>query len=427
MESSLLLYSVLLFLCLVLSAFFSSSETAFIALQKIRVKHMESSGIAGAGRVVKMMKRPERFLATILLGNNFTNTAAAALGTIMAVSFLGKERGVLAATIGITLLLLVFGETTPKTIAARHAERMALLYIRPIEVISWLLYPFAAALGWLSFQISRLARGTPVSSPLLSAEEIRTAISIGHAEGVVEDTEAKMLHKVLEFGDRPVREIMTPRTEVAAIPREARLSDLLALYPNSPHSRFPVYEENIDNVVGILSIKDVMVAQSQGAINLDSPLSDLIRPAYFVPETKCIGEMFAEMQSQGYQMAIIIDEFGGTAGIVTLEQLVEEIVGELGDELARPGHEYESIDEHTFQIEGSLRVEEVNEGLKLQLPQGDYETVAGFLLHLLGHIPEEGEQVKYEGLKFVITGMRGRKIEKILITREQREDAAAAS
>jgi len=412
------LYLVFLFVCFLLSAFFSSSETAFIALQRIRMEHMVNTKVNGADRVAKMLQRPERLLSTILLGNNFVNTAAAALATAIAIKF-WPEQGILIATIVVTIILLIFCETTPKTIATQHAERLSLFFARPIEVISWLFTPFVVVLSWIASGFSKLLGGAPVPRSLASEEEIRTMISVGHKEGTVEETEAEMLHKVFDFGNRPVREVMVPRPEVVCIEQGSKLADFFTLYAESPLSRFPVYQENMDNVVGILSVKDVLMAQAKGTISDQSVIDDLVRPAYFTPETKRINELFAEMRDKNYRMCVVVDEFGGTAGIASLSRLVEEIVGPVGDELAAVEKDYEVINEYTFQIDGSMRIEEVNEEMELELPDGDYETVAGFVLDLLGRIPRRGEQLKYKDLKLVITKMRGVKIEEILLTKEE--------
>jgi putative hemolysin len=413
------LYLVLLIVCLLLSAFFSSSETAFISLQKIRVQHLVDTNVRGAKRVARMMERPEKFLSTVLLGNNFVNTAAAALATFLAISFWGDEWGLLIATIVTTIVLLIFCETTPKTIATRHAEGLSLAFVRPIEALSWLLTPFVMALSWTASRFSKMLGGAPVPKSLATEEEIRTMISVGHKEGTVEEEEAEMLHKVFEFGNRPVSEVMVPRTEVVWLEKGTKLTDFLNLYAQSPLSRFPVYEDNMDNVVGILSVKDIVMAQAKGTLGDESPIDDLIRPAYFAPETKRVSELFTEMRDKNYRMTVVIDEFGGTAGIVSLSRLVEEIVGPVGDELAEIEKDYEPINEYTFSIDGGMRVEEANEEMKLEIPEGEYETVAGFVLDLLGHIPRQGEQLKYKSLKIIITEMRGMKIEKIRLIKER--------
>lgn len=419
--STIELYLVLFILCLLLSAFFSSAETAFISLQRIRMRHLVENNVRGARRVARMIERPEKLLSTILLGNNFVNVAAAALGTAIAIELWG-ERGILFAAIGVTVLLLVFAETTPKTLATRHAEKLSLIYARPIELIAWLFTPFVIVLSWIASGVARLIGGEPVPRSLASEEEIRTMISVGHKEGTVEEAEAEMLHKVFEFGDRPVREVMIPRLDVISIEQGSRLSDFLTLYAEFPLSRFPVYQENMDNVVGILSVKDVLMAQAKGTVTARSLIDEMVRPAYFAPETKRINELFSEMRDKNFRMCVVVDEFGGTAGIVSLSRLVEEIVGPVGDELSQIEKEYEVINEYTFQIDGSMRIEEVNEEMELELPEGDYETVAGFVLHLLGHIPRTNEQLKYKDMKLVITEMKGLKIEKILLTREKRPE-----
>jgi len=414
-------YLVIFIVCLFLSAFFSSSETAFTALQRIRVEHLVSTKVPGAARIARMMRHPEKLLSAILTGNNLVNTAAAVLATVLAVSVWG-EQGILIATIGVTIILLVFCETTPKIIAAHNAERTAIKLARPVEVAQAVFTPAVLALSSIASRLSKMAGGEPVSRSLVSEEEIRTMISVGHKEGTVEEAEAEMLHNVFDFGDRPVREVMVPRPEVVAIEQGSTVADFLALYAESPLSRFPVYEENMDNVVGILSIKDVLMALAKGTIDNQSVLDDLIRPPYFTPETKHINELFAEMRDNNYRMAVIVDEYGGTAGVVSLSRLVEEIVGQVGDELASVEKEYEAINEYTFQIDGSMRIDEANEEMELALPEGeDYETVAGFILNLLGHIPRRGEQLKYKGLKIVITKMRGLKIEEVLLTKEKQK------
>jgi putative hemolysin len=420
------LYLVFLFICLVLSAFFSGSETAFVSLERFRVQHLVETKVKGAERVAKMIERPERFLSTVLLGNNLVNTAAAVLATALAMSVWGEKQGLLIATVGVTIVLLIFAETMPKTLANRHAEKLSLLLVRPIEIISWLFTPFVTVLSWISFGLTKLVGGTPVPRSLVSEEEIRTMITVGHREGTVEEAEAEMLHKVFEFGDRPVGEVIVPRPEVVSVEKGTTLADFLAIYAESPMSRFPVYEENMDNVVGILSVKDVLMAIGKDTVNSEGTIDDLIRPAYFTPETKRISELFAEMRDKNYRMCVVVDEYGGTAGVVSLSRLMEEIVGPVGDELAAAEKEYEVVDEYTFQIDGGMRIEEANEELGLKLPEGDYETVAGFVLGLLGRIPKQGQQLRYKNLKIVITKMRGLKIEEILVTKERKKDVPPA-
>ena len=422
MDSMNILYLVIASICVMASAFFSSSETAFISLQRIRIKQMESEGGAKAGRIAKMMGKPEKFITTVLLGNNFVNTAAAALGTAVVLSlWRGSEQvAVLLSTVIVTVVLLVVGEVVPKIAAAQHSERVALLFVTPVSFLSWVLTPATAVLGWIGTSFSKLIGGTPTRRTLVTEEEIRTMITVGKDEGVVAEAEAKMLDKVFEFGDHPVREAMIPRPDVVWVEKGTTLADFLTVYSDNPHTRFPVYEESPDNVVGVLSIKDVLMAQAKGEIDEKTPIDRLTRPIVFAPETKRIGRLFTEMQDSGNQMALVVDEYGGIAGIVTLRELLAQLVGRFGDEFPRESQEFQAIDEHTYDIDGSMRVEEVNEELGIRLPGGDYETIAGLVLNRLGHIPKEGEQFRYHDIKLTVREMRGLKIEKLRIVRESK-------
>jgi len=418
MSNTEIVYLILAFLCLLLSGFFSSSEVAFVSLQKLRLRHLADTEGGAAKEVAAMTEKPERLLTTILLGNNLVNTAAAALATLVAVSLMSEGKAVIAATIIVTILLLIFGEVFPKTVATRYGERMAMFYATPMKMLVWVLSPIAMIFVWIADKLARLVGAHPEQRVLVSEDEIRTAVSVGIEEGTLVEAEAEMVERVFRFGDQRVAEVMTPRPDIIWVEKGSKLSDFHTIYSESPHSRFPVYEDTIDNVVGILWIKDVLMAQSKGTIQQDSPIDKLARPSYFVPESKLIAELLTELQESGGQVSVVIDEFGGTAGLVTMEQLLEEIVGEFGDELAKVVKIYETIDEHNFQINGGMRIEDANEKMELGMPEGEYETVAGFVLNILGHIPTEGEQLRYANLKMVITEMKGVKIGKILVTKE---------
>jgi putative hemolysin len=413
------LYFILLFVCIILSAFFAASETAFMSLEKFRLQRMLEAKVKGASRVSCMMDRPERFLSTILLGNNLVNTAAAALATTLALSIWGEGVGVVIATVTVTAVLLIFGEVTPKTFGSGYREKITVAFVRPIEFIAWLFTPFVTILTWIAMAFTRLMGGKPLYKALVRPEDIESMITVGHKEGTVEKNEADMLHNVFDFGDRPVREVLVPRPEVVSVPKGTSLAEFLAIYSESPKSRYPVYEESMDNVIGILAIKDVLMAIARDNIARDNHINDMVRPAYFAPGTKRISDLFHEMRDKNYHMSIIVDEYGGTAGIVSLSRLMEEIFGPVGDELGAAEKEFELINEHTFQVHGGMRIEEANTEIGLGLPDGDYETVAGFILHLMGRIPKQGQQIKYRDLKIVVTKMKGLKIEEVLITREK--------
>jgi len=414
------LFVILFFLSLGCAAFFCSAETAFIGMQKLRLQHLIQSGHPAAKRVAKIVEQPEKFLATVLLGINFFETAVATLGTIIAVSLIRNENWAVAiATIVITIVTLVFAELIPKSLAVRYGERLALRYVRPLEIISTILYPLVYILNHIGITFTKLVGEGEIPKPTISEEEFHTAITIGEAEGVMEGNEAEMLHKVFEFTDRPVSKIMVPRTEIAWVEQGTKLSDFLNLYTQGRYSRFPVYKDNTDNVVGMLHAKDVLLKLTDESDSRDNVIDDLMRPAYFVPEGKRLGELLAEMRDGGHNAAVVVDEFGGIAGMVTLGQLTEEIVGDIHDELTGKEKDFIVTGDSTFQLDGGFRIEEANEELRLNLPGGDYETVAGFILSQLGRIPNQGEHFKYQNLKFVITEIRGMKIAKVIVTREK--------
>jgi putative hemolysin len=415
MDIPLSVYILLVFLFLALSAFVSAQEVAFLSVQKSRVKHFVQSGQARWKEVDLITQKPDRLLATTLLSNNLVQTAAAAAGTIAAISLLGERWGAVAATIGVALATLLLAEAIPKTLAARYPERLAPMFARLFRLLETSLSPLVTAISWLTTRVT----GGPIITPSygVSEEELYSIIEVGKGEGVMEAAKADMLHKVLEFSERPVREVQTPRTEIVSLEMGTRLGDFLDVYRRSPHSRYPVYRENMDDVVGFLSIKDVLIALAEETPK-EAPIDSLVRPIYQVPESKPLGELFTEMRDRNYHMTAVVDEYGGTAGMLTSSQVVEEIVGELGDELAGRVKEFEIIDDRTFQVDGAMRIEDVNEQMELELPEGDYETVAGFVLSLLGRIPREGEQVKYRDIRIAVVSIRGVKIEKVLVTKE---------
>ncbi|MDD5648672.1 MAG: hemolysin family protein [Dehalococcoidia bacterium] len=424
MDSERTLYFILILVCLLLSAFFSSAEVAIVSLSRIKVKHLLSHHVKFADILESFQKQPGMFLSAILLGNNVVNIAAASLGTIIAVSFFGPNMGALVATICITILVLVLGEVIPKTVAAHNAEKLALAYSIPVRLLIWILYPFVWVLNKIGAGFTRMVTDAGEVRMTIDEAEIRTAIDVGEAEGVWKETEADMIHKAFEFPDRPVSDVMQPRTEISFIEEGTLLQEFLQTYSEHPHSRFPVYRDTMDNVIGMLTVKDVLMAIARGEIKDADPVDGLVRQAYFVPETKRLGEMLAEMRDHNFHMAIVIDEFGGVAGIANLEHMASEIMGSIGDEMVAGEKEIIPIDANTYDIDGGLRVEEANDELDLDLPAGEYDTVAGFILSHLGRIPKKGEHFRYRDLRITITEIVNRKIERITITREKNAPSA---
>ncbi len=408
----------LLAVFLVLSAFFSGSEAALLSVQRVRLRRLVNEGSAGAKRVERMIEAPERLLPPILLGNNLVNTGAAAVGAGIAITLIADENLALAAaTAAVTALLLVFGETIPKTVAARHAERAAILVAPVIQAVGWVLKPVSLVLQAISLGIARLFGGS-ASISLVTEEEIKTMVEVGSESGAVEHEEAAMIRRVLEFGDRRVSEVMTPRPEVVSVGHGATIREFLALYAAKSHTRFPVVRGELDNVAGMIGVKGVMRQLADGA-DPDEPAAPEARPTRFVPETKRVDELFNEMRVSGDQIAMVVDEYGGVAGLVTFKRLVEGIVGKVEEDDAgrTVEQDIEIMDEATAEVDGGLSVTDANEQLSLGLPAGQYETVAGFLLQRLGRIPEEGAEVAYGALRFSVLEMRGVRIGRVRVTR----------
>lgn len=415
--SSLILIGV----CILLSAFFSSSEAAFLALERVRLAHLINTNKPGARRVAAMLEKPERLLSTILLGNNLVNVAFTALITVVALNILGEGReaeAAVVATIAGTALLLIFGEIIPKTIAVHKAENVSFWYARPLQIIELLLLPFVYVLQALTRAVTQTLGISPnADRNSITESELLSLIDIGEAEGAFEPSEAELLQNVFRFGDRQVREVMTPRPEIVGISHNATLSEFLAIYCQHSHTRFPVYKDSQDEIIGILSAKDVLKNMAANGISYNDIVTNEVRTALFMPETKRTAELFEEMRKDGHQMSVIVDEYGGIAGIVTLKRLSEEVVGSHGEEDEIPEEEYESLDENTYQVEAAMSIDEANEELAVNLPDGDFDTLAGFVLDRLGRIPREGETLEHGGVRIEVTEMKGLKIETLKITR----------
>ena len=412
---------ILIGVFLVFSAFFSSSEAAFLSLQRTRIAYLVSTGIPGAKRVADMIGQPERLLSTILLGNNLMNVAFTSVVTVSAIEFVGegnRGQGVAIATVVSTVALLLVGEIVPKTIAVRNSERVAFLYAQPLKWTEYLLLPFVVFLQWITRGLNAMLGGSEPESSITEGE-FRSLIDIGESEGTFKPSEAEMLEKVFQFGDRHVREVMTPRVEMVSINEGSNFREFLDIYAQNTHTRFPVFTDTVDDITGVISAKDLLNKMANEGVDYNASATDVQREAYFVPETKRISELFDELRQSGHQMAIVIDEFGGVAGLVTLKRLLEVVVGPVGEEGEAPEEEFRAIDENTFHVEGGMSIQEANQELEIELPEGEFETIAGFVLETLGHIPALNEEFEHENLKFEIIDMQGLRIEEIKITKSE--------
>ncbi|WOX55894.1 MULTISPECIES: hemolysin family protein [unclassified Methanoculleus] len=403
---------ILFLICLLLSGFFSSSEVALISITRAKVHALLSQDRKGAKALDALKRSNDTIQLTTLIGSIVVNVAAAALATGIAVGIYGDAGVGIAAGVTI-LLILVFGEIGPKMYASRDPEGLALRVARPILYLSKVLYPVL----WVSDRIQRqFAFRSGVSEPVVTEEEIKEWIDVGEEEGTIEEEERDMLYSVLRFGDTTVREVMTPRVDVVMIEDTATIENALSVFNETGFSRIPVYHERIDNVVGLLNVKDLFAALFRR--QTIATLRDLMYEPYFVPESKKIDELLKELQVKKQHMAVVLDEYGSFAGIVTVEDMLEELVGEIMDEFDEEEPEVQKIEEGVYQVDARAWVEHLNEDLHLNLPVTDsYESVGGLVIDRLGHIPRRGEVVKIEesNITLVVMQMRGRRIVKVKV------------
>jgi CBS domain containing-hemolysin-like protein len=411
---------LIIILCLIIIAVLSSSEVAFIAVNRIKLRSLIEKGNVNAEIVQKIRDEHDRLFSVVILSGNLFTILATSLGTALALYIFGEEVGIIVATIVMTFLTVVFGELAPKTFAASHAEGIALAMARPIQLYMRLISPVVWIFRKSSNFIIRLFGGEIKPTPqFLTEEEMKAMINIGEEEGAIEEEEKKMLHNVFEFGDKKVSEAMVPRTEIVAIPEDAVVADVLKLVAEKGYSRYPVIKDNVDNIIGVLYVKSIVKRMAEEEVTPQTPIKGFIKEAYYIPESKMVTALLDDMQKNKFQIAIVVDEHGGTAGLITLEDIMEEIVGGLQDEFEaiEAEREIEIIDESTFVVSGSTEIDEVNELIGVKLESEEFHTIGGFLFGLFGHLPKVGEQLRYQGLRFLILEMNGRRIEKIKITK----------
>jgi len=406
------LFLLLFIICLVLSAFFSASEVALISVTRAKVRTLVNEKRPGADVLARLKEDPNRFLITILIGNNIVNVAAASIATAVTISIFGNI-GVGIATGGVVILLLVFGEISPKMYAAKNAEKYALAVARPIYLLSIVFSP----LVWVIGRVKRKDSGEEgAAEPSVTEEEIKEWIEVGKEEGAIEQEEREMLYSVLEFGDTTAREIMTPRVDVALIDDESTLEEALHLFNETGFSRIPVYHENMDNIIGVLNVKDVFSSMLSGKKNVS--IRDLMYDPFFVPQSKKIDEVLRELQLRKVQMAIVLDEYSSFVGIVTVEDILEELVGDILDEFDREEPQIQKIGEGVYLVDAKVWVEELNDELDLSLPVSEsYESIGGLVIERLGHIPHPGESVYIREchVTLVVTQMLARRVVKVKI------------
>ncbi|WP_439027857.1 hemolysin family protein [Haloarchaeobius sp. DT45] len=402
-----------------LSAFFSSSEIAMFSLAKHRIDALVEDGKPGAETVAELKDDPHRLLVTILVGNNIVNIAMSSIATGLLVA-LGSSQGeaVAFATFGITALVLLFGESAPKSYAVENTESWALRIAKPLKWSEFLLLPLIILFDYLTRIVNKVTGGrSAIETSYVTRDEIQDMIETGEREGVIEEEEHEMLQRIFRFNNTIAKEVMTPRLDMEAVPKDAPIEEAIEQCIRSGHARIPVYEGSLDNVIGVVHIRDLVRDLNYGeSAPEDITLSDLIHPTLHVPESKNADELMAEMRENRMHMVIVIDEFGTTEGLVTMEDMIEEIVGEiLEGEEEEP---IEAIDEDTYIVKGEVNIEVVNEAMEIELPEGEeFETIAGFIFNRAGRLVEEGEEIEYGDIRITVEEVENTRIMKARLTR----------
>ena len=425
MDSSDAIQFLALIILICLSAFFSSAETSMTTVNKIRIQSLAEQGDKRAKILLTVIEDSGKLLSTILIGNNIVNISASSLATALTMRLFGNAAVSISTGI-LTLLVLIFGEITPKTMASLYSEKMALSYARIIHLLMFLLTP-------VIFLINKLAKGVltllrvddSVKGNTITEHELRTLVNVGHEEGVIEKEERQMIYNVFDFGDSQAQDVMVPRIDVSFADVNNSYEDLIGLFREEKHTRFPVYEETTDNIIGIVNVKDLLLTDQK-----DFTLRKILRDTYFTYEYKKTSELLMEMKENSVSFAVVLDEYGATSGIITLEDLVEEIVGDIHDEYdieeeddlteIIPGKEYLAL--------GSARLDDLDEVLHLNIESDDYDSIGGYIIEQLDRFPEKGESVTTQsGIRLVVDKIERNRIESvhIYLPEEYQQEAVA--
>ncbi len=408
----------LLSVCILVAALSSATETAMTSVGRLRVRHLAEEGSLAAAVLQRLQQDPNRFLSTVLVVNTVALILASFATTLLSIELLPRSYGFwadLVVSLTLSIFLLIFAEVTPKTLAIRKAERLALIAAGPVDGLGRVLAPVL----WFITLVSRaITGGRAARTPYVTEEELMTLLHVSEEQGVIEEEEREMIHGIIQIGDKAVREVMVPRTDISAIPGDSGLDDIIRLFREEGHTRLPVYEGDLDHVVGLINVKDVLLAivDHPGEFRIDS----VMRPMWFVPASKKVDELLHQMQTEKVHLMIVMDEYGGTAGLVTLEDLLEEIVGEIRDEYDLAEEEpVVVLNDHEALVDAGYSMAELNERLDLGLKESeDYDSVGGYVYATLGHVPEAGATFDSGPVHWRVEKVNGRRIVKVRLRRD---------
>lgn len=406
---------LLIFILIVSSAFLMAAETGMLAASRFKLRHLAGTGLKRAALAMSILEHPEKLLGTILIGNNLVQAALSALITAIFIGWFG-ERGILYATLVIAFLTLFFCELVPKSYSSRHPEKISLLLAWPIYMWLLIFTPVVRCVTFFSNMVLRLmGAGEKKQAPSLSEDELKTIIRMGEEEGVVPKEKRRILHRVLEMSDLYVREIMVPRTRIRALDIDTPLKEVVALFKDAGFSRMPVYKESPDNIVGVVHVKDVM-----NYWGTDKPfnINEVMRKPFFVPDSAKAERLLDEFRRSRTHIALVVDEYGGIEGLATMEDILEEIVGEIQDEHDEEADRVIELTDGSALIDGSATIKEVNDRLNLDLPEDVDTTIGGFVMTIMGKIPGEKESTTHDGIRFTVEKVVGRTVSRIRVRRQ---------
>lgn len=423
MDSSDVIQLIILLVLLFLSAFFSSAETAMTTVNRIRIRSLADDGNARAKTLLKITDDPAKFLSAILIGNNIVNLSAASLTTSLAYG-LGGSMVAIASGI-LTLLILLFGEITPKTMATIHSEKISLLYAPVISIFIRLMTPVIFIVNGLANIILRIIHVDPnANTNVMTENDLRTIVDVSHEDGVIESEEKEMINNVFDLGDAKAKDVMVPRVHVTFADVNSTYDELIDIFREDKFTRLPIFEDTTDNVIGTINMKDLLLYDNKK----DFHLRDILREAYFTYEYKNISELLLEMRESSFNIAIVLDEYGETAGLITLEDLLEEIVGEIRDEYDDNEEDFiKELGPYEYLVEGSTNLEEINDRLDLDLSSDDYDSVGGLIIEHLDRLPEAGDEITTEdGIRMIVEKLDKNRIEQVhMYLPEQKKDEGA--
>lgn len=423
MDSGQALQGLIVIGLLALSAFFSSAETAMMTVNKIRVRNLAEAGLSHAVVLEKILSNQPKMLSAILIGNNIVNISASSLMTVLVTDVLGNKYVGIGTGV-LTLLVLIFGEITPKTSATIYSETLSLKFAKPIYLIMQVLTPLIVVVDGLSKGVLKMIHVDPnKKQDAITEDELRTIVEVSHEEGVIESDEKKMIYNVFDFGDSVAKDIMVPRIDMTFLDVNASYQEIMDIFRQEKYTRYPVYEETTDNVIGVLNIKDIFLKGGEEGFSVRKYL----RKPLYTYEFKKVAELMREMRKAAISIVIVLDEYGSTVGLITLEDMLEEIVGDIRDEY--DGDEEKSIQRiapREYMVDGSVKLDDLDERLNLELQSDEYDSIGGLVIGLLNHLPQEKEEVVVENVRLVVECVDKNRIDKIHLYLLSPSEAALA-